>query len=138
MRLLHDYLRKRRQWAALRELRTKFASRNQHLMDLISRSNQPALKYSLPDYENLTDMLDTGILTFDGILLGSSPRSLKEVVAFLNLSYSAAIVMRRRGMPTSFSPSAQDFGLWRTAVPEPHRPQFDMLVQLMHPEIQQR
>lgn len=132
---LHEYVRKRRQWAALQELRSEFALRNQHLQDLISQSNHPTLEYSMLDYDDPTDMLDTGILTSNSILYGIAPSSLKEVLAVINLSYSTATVMRRRGTPTSFNPSALDFVLWRRSVPKPHRPQFDVLVHLMHPEM---
>ncbi|KAL8654904.1 MAG: hypothetical protein Q9226_003251 [Calogaya cf. arnoldii] len=132
---LHEYVRKRRQWAALRELRSEFALRNQHLQDLISQSNHPTLKHSLLDYNDLTDMLDTGILTSSSILYGLAPSSMKQVPAVTNLTYSAATVMRKHGRPTSFNPSALDFVQRRRSVPKPHHPQFDILVRLMYPEM---
>ncbi|KAL8993546.1 MAG: hypothetical protein Q9169_006266 [Polycauliona sp. 2 TL-2023] len=136
MHSIHDYVRKRRQWTVLQELRTEFASRNQHLVRLISESNSVELKL-LGEYDP-TDLLDTGILTFKDILSGTSSNSLKEVLAFLHLSYSAAIVMRRRGTPSSFSPSAGDLSFWRYSVPEQQRSMFDKIIHLMYPDLRDR
>ncbi|KAL8668532.1 MAG: hypothetical protein Q9168_006845 [Polycauliona sp. 1 TL-2023] len=131
MRSIHDYVRKRREWTVLRDLRTAFVSRNQHLLRLISESNAVKLKI-LGNYDQI-DLLDTGILTFKDLLGGTSPKSLKEVVAFLHLSHSTAVVIRQHG---NFSPSARDLALWRYGVPEGQRSLFDEIVHLLYPAVQ--
>ncbi|KAL8991367.1 MAG: hypothetical protein Q9169_007885 [Polycauliona sp. 2 TL-2023] len=136
MRLLHDYVRQRRQWTVLQELRAAFASRNQCLLRLISESSSIKLQV-LGRYDSL-DLLDTGILILEDLLRGTSPDSLKEVLAFLHLSHSAAIVMRNHGTPNSFSPTAKDFALWRHGVPQQQRPLFDEVIHLMYPDLRDR
>ena len=128
---LHDYVRKKRQWQVLQELRAEFASRNRHLLDLIKSSGSAGLKSLSKQYKSSTDLLNTGILTFKDILSGGLPSSLKEVFAFINLSYSAASVMTARGTPNPFSPSAGDFITWREAVPVYERPIYEELALLM-------
>lgn len=127
--LIHDYVRKLRQWQVLQELRTEFVRRKRHLLDLISKSGSASL--TLLSYRISTDLLDTGILTLKDVISGGSPTSLTEVLAFIVLSYSAATVMRKRRMPSSFSPSALDFAIWRQGVPIPDLLVFDELVGLL-------
>ncbi|KAL8948333.1 MAG: hypothetical protein Q9222_005471 [Ikaeria aurantiellina] len=131
-----EFFQNQREWGVLRELRAEFASRNRRQLAQFAKSDSVGLKMLSKQCRTSMDLLDTGILTLKDIISGGSPASLKKVFAFMNLSFSAATVMRKRGLSTSFSPTALDLAIWRRAVPEiSDQAVYDELIHLMLPEI---
>ena len=106
--------RKQKQWLVLRRLRRTFIERYEQLQSFAIKKEMPGLLEICAG--SASKMLEAAILTFHDINSGRPPTALKEVIHFINLSFSMAEVMKTRGHDIQFNPSDEDFEAWRSCL----------------------
>jgi hypothetical protein len=120
------------QLRVLRTLRAKFIVHHRQFLQRAANSPSSGLQELRNSCRRYADLLDTGLLTFNAIMNNESPSSLKEVFAFMSLSYAISEKMQANGKSVSFCPSRSEMYHWRNSLPtEKERRTFDELVSLM-------
>lgn len=107
----HMYLSRLKQWKVLRHLRIVFARRYWKLQEFTKMTWNYDLKELC--HGNHGEKMEAATLTLHDINSGKLPTSLDQIVHLINLSFSMARVLKRRGLLVSFRPTCADFQAWK-------------------------
>jgi hypothetical protein len=122
------------QLRVLRTLRAKFIVHHRQFLQRTASSSSDGLQELRKSCRRYADLLDTGVLTFKAIMNDESPSSLKEIFAFISLSYAMAGTMQVRGKPVNFCLDSFEMECWRSSLAsEKDGDIFDELVPLLWP-----
>ena len=135
----HNLEIQRPSWEQLRVLRTlraKFIVHHRQFLQRTASSCSDRVQELRKRCRRYTDLLDTGLLTFKAIINNESPSSLKEIFAFISLSYAMVGTMQAEGKPVSFCLNELEMQSWRRSLQTTKdRITFDELVPLLWPEL---
>jgi hypothetical protein len=132
-----------KQWRSLRSLRSASNDLHRHILSITGRESRclhgfkqsTSIRRLGQQCKSSSNFLNTGILTFRDVLRGQVPSTLKEVLAFVCLSYIMSEVLRSKGEikpPVDFF---RGFPKWRQAIQDQsEREAFDEVVSLIWPE----
>jgi hypothetical protein len=133
----HQLQIQRPSWEQLRVLRTlraKFVVHHRQFLQRTANSSSDRLQELRKSCRRHAELLDTGLLTFKAVTNNESPSSLKEIFAFISLSYAMAETMQVRGKPVEFCLDAVEMECWRICLDDWRDCEiFDELVSLLWP-----
>jgi hypothetical protein len=130
------------QWSSLRSLRLASIELHQRVV-LATRMGSDrtpahlagALRQIGRECKSAAEFLNTGILTFRDVLHGHVPASLKDILAFICLSYNMYKVLESKGTTTGRADFFQGIPKWRLAIRKQlQREVFDYIVSMLWPE----
>jgi hypothetical protein len=131
------------QWDSLRSLRSAWNDLHRHILSISSKGSRDfhqfkqkaAIRRLRQQCKSSSNFFNTGILTLRDILRGQVPLTLKEVLAFVCLSYIMSEVLQSKGKmarPVDFS---HGFPKWRQAIQDQsEREAFDEVISLIWTE----
>jgi hypothetical protein len=132
------------QWSNLRTLRSASNVLHRKVLSVLRSSDQTihhlknanTIRRLRQQCKGSSEFLNTGILTFRNVLRGSTPSTLKEVLAFVCLSYVMSEVLHSKGnidRPLEFF---EGLSQWRKALKdESERLVFDKITADIWPEV---
>ena len=124
------------QLRVLRTLRAKFIVNHRQFLQRTANSCSDELQELRRSCRRYAALLDTGLLTFNAIMNDESPSSLKEIFAFISLSYAMAGTMQAKGKLVNFCVSRSEMQRWRRSLlNQKDLDTFDELVTLLWPEL---
>lgn len=124
------------QLGVLRTLRAKFIVNHRQFLQRTASSCSGGLQELRRSCRRYADLLDTGLLTFKAIMNCESPSSLKEIFAFISLSYAMVGTMQAKGKTVDFCLDRDEMQSWRRSLLlGKDRYTFDKLVPLLWPEL---
>lgn len=124
------------QLQVLRTLRAKFIVHHRQFLQRTASSCSDGLQELRRSCRRYADLLDTGLLTFKAIMNNESPSSIKEIFAFISLSYAMVGTMQAKGKPVNFCLDKDEMQRWRGSLRSwEGRNTFDELVPLLWPEL---
>ena len=131
------------QWRNLRKLRSDCQILHSKILNVISKRGctihmlkQRAVFQRLRvECRSASGFLNAGILTFKDILQKKVPSKLKEVLAFISLSFIMSETLQSKGHATNSATFFQGLPQWRRAISaEREREAFDELIFIIWPE----
>jgi hypothetical protein len=134
----HSLEIKKPSWEQLRVLRTlraKFIVNHRQFLQRTASSCSDKLQDLRKSCRRYADLLDTGLLTFKAIMNNECPSSLKEIFAFISLSYAMVGTMQAKGKPVDFCLDRKEMTRWRSSLRNEDLDTFDELVPLLWPEL---
>jgi hypothetical protein len=124
------------QLQVLRTLRAKFIVHHRRFLQRTASSCSDGLQEFRRSCRRYADLLDTGLLTFKAIMNSESPLSVKEIFAFISLSYAMVGAMQAKGKPVNFCLDKDEMQRWRGSfLTRKDLDTFDELVPLLWPEL---
>ncbi|KAI9805293.1 MAG: hypothetical protein M1833_005746 [Piccolia ochrophora] len=126
------------QWNAIRSLRKSSNSLHRAFLDVAARGSQGARKLR-HHCRNSANFLETGIATFRDVLHKETPASLKEVFAFVSLSYVMSTNMAAKTTMKQQDELMSGLPVWRQAIAEEsERIVLDEVVEMLWPDVSSR
>ena len=109
------------QWLALGRLRRDLRVTYQAMLRATETENFPRPQKVRQLYKNATDMLQAGLSTFQRVLEGQTPNTLKDVLAFVCVAKAMwdAILKSQRGPKALHHDPLDGFPIWWSAVTDP-------------------
>jgi hypothetical protein len=131
------------QWDSLRSLRIAWNDLHRHVLSISSKGSRDfhqfkqkaAIRRLRQQCKSSSNFFNTGILTLRDILRGQVPLTLKEVLAFVCLSYIMSEVLQSKGKMARPVDFFHGFPKWRQAIQdESEREAFDEVISLIWTE----
>lgn len=132
------------QWDSLRSLRSAWNDIHRHILSISSKGSRDshqfkqkaAIRRLRQQCKNSSSFFHTGILTLRDILRGQVPLTLKEVLAFVCLSYIMSEVLQSKGKMARPADFFHGFPKWRQAIrDQSEREAFDEVISLIWTEV---
>jgi hypothetical protein len=125
------------QLRVLRTLRAKFILQHRCFLQRTAYSNSEGLQDLRKRCRRYADLLDTGLLTLKAVMNDNCPSSLKEVFAFISLSYAMAETMQTRGNSVEFYLEKVELCLWGLNILDfKDWLDYEKLISLLWPELE--
>jgi hypothetical protein len=131
------------QWDSLRSLRIAWNDLHRHVLSISSKGSRDfhqfkqkaAIRRLRQQCKSSSNFFNTGILTLRDILRGQVPFTLKEVLAFVCLSYIMSEVLQSKGKMARPVDFFHGFPKWRQAIQDQsEREAFDEVISLIWTE----